>query len=176
MQSSDPEVEALRTFQNCDNNTRAEPASEPQHAVEYERLSEDGYEIMNGIGAKADSPKTNMVVLKESSSQQAVNLILSFGGSGDSQVQVLDPPLQTDAEAEEPFELVHRVRSSTSRSIPAHHSDSALGFPSFTVSAPLASCLPFFLVLSCSPLRLNLLPVKAFGGAARGFWKTLWVV
>uniref|UniRef100_A0A3B3CHA5 PH domain-containing protein n=1 Tax=Oryzias melastigma TaxID=30732 RepID=A0A3B3CHA5_ORYME len=108
-ESSDPEVEALRTFQNCDNNTRAEPASEPQHTVEHERLSEDGYEIMNGIGAKADSPKTNVVVLKESSSQQAVNLILSFGGSGDSQVQVLDPPLQTDPEAEEPFELVHRV-------------------------------------------------------------------
>lgn len=138
VQSSDSELEALWSHQaprvrTRENGTRADPRAEPlQPAEQHETPSEDGYEVMNGIGAEAASLKTNVVVLKESSSQQAVNLILSFGGGGDSQVQVLDLPVQTDADGgEQPLELVHRVRSSTSRDVPAHHSAGS-AVPSFT--------------------------------------------
>uniref|UniRef100_A0A3P9IMB5 PH domain-containing protein n=1 Tax=Oryzias latipes TaxID=8090 RepID=A0A3P9IMB5_ORYLA len=113
--SSDSELEALWSHQaprvrTRENGTRADPRAELlQPAEQHETPSEDGYEVMNGIGAEAASLKTNVVVLKESSSQQAVNLILSFGGGGDSQVQVLDLPVQTDADGgEQPLELVHR--------------------------------------------------------------------
>ena len=42
-----------------------------------------------------------------------VNLIFSFGNTGDSQVQVLDPPARTDEVVEKTSEPVHRVRKHT---------------------------------------------------------------
>lgn len=72
---------------------------------------------MNSI---CDSPKANIMVLKESSSSSSpplggtVNLILSFGNTGDSQVQVLDLPAGSDQVVEETSEPVHRVRSTLS--------------------------------------------------------------
>lgn len=69
---------------------------------------------MNSIGLQGDPPKANIVVLKESSSPPVggtVNLILSFGNTGDSQVQVLDLPAGTKEVEEESSEPVHRVRN-----------------------------------------------------------------
>lgn len=71
---------------------------------------------MNGTGAKGDSSKSSIMVLKEGNSPPLggeVNLILSFGSSGDSQVEVLDLPVSTDEMAEETSEPLHRVRSKT---------------------------------------------------------------
>ena len=84
-----------------------------------EKQLEDGYEVMNSIpprggeAASSESPKPSIVVLKEPGSPAlggTVNLILSFGNTGDSQVQVLDPPARTDEVEEETSEPVHRVR------------------------------------------------------------------
>lgn len=89
---------------------------------------EDGYEVMNSIGPRSgkfsssESPKSSIVVLKEPSSPAlggTVNLILSFGNKGDSQVQVVDPPARTDELVEETSEPVHRVRSAL---ITSHYS------------------------------------------------------
>ncbi|KAM8738079.1 uncharacterized protein mymx isoform 4-T4 [Acanthopagrus schlegelii] len=83
-----------------------------------EKQLEDGYEVMNSIpprggeAASSESPKPSIVVLKEPGSPAlggTVNLILSFGNTGDSQVQVLDPPARTDEVEEETSEPVHRV-------------------------------------------------------------------
>lgn len=86
----------------------------PSHAEKHkEEPSEDGYEIMNSIGPQDDPPKANVLVLKEGSSPPVggtVNLILSFGNTGDSQVQVLDLPAGTKEVVEETSEPVHRVR------------------------------------------------------------------
>lgn len=81
-----------------------------------EKQLEDGYEVMNSIGplSESQSPKSSVVVLKEPSSPSlggTVNLILSFGNKGESQVQVVDPPARMDEVAEETSEPVHRVRS-----------------------------------------------------------------
>uniref|UniRef100_A0A671VLS9 Uncharacterized LOC115596860 n=1 Tax=Sparus aurata TaxID=8175 RepID=A0A671VLS9_SPAAU len=82
-----------------------------------EKQLEDGYEVMNSIpprggeAASSESPKPSIVVLKEPGSPAlggTVNLILSFGNTGDSQVQVLDPPARTDEVEEETSEPVHR--------------------------------------------------------------------
>ncbi|XP_074502734.1 uncharacterized protein mymx isoform X8 [Sebastes fasciatus] len=91
------------------------PSSLPPRQAEQqeEKQLEDGYEVMNSIGPRGspESPKPSIVVLKEPSSPAlggTVNLILSFGGQGDSQVQVLDPPTGTDEVVEETSEPVHR--------------------------------------------------------------------
>ncbi|XP_072247391.1 uncharacterized protein [Leuresthes tenuis] len=85
----------------------------PERTEQLEgKHSEDGYEIMNSIGPQGDPPKANITVLKENSSPPlgaAVNLILSFGNTGDSQVQVFDLPVRTDEREEETSEPVHRV-------------------------------------------------------------------
>lgn len=55
-----------------------------------------------------------VVVLKEPNSPAlggTVNLILSLGTTGDSQVQVFEPPACTDAIGDETSEPVHRVRN-----------------------------------------------------------------
>ncbi|XP_054874513.1 uncharacterized protein LOC111574721 isoform X1 [Amphiprion ocellaris] len=84
----------------------------PRHVEKHEEKQlEDGYEVMNSIGAQGDSPKASIMVLKESSSPPSggtVNLILSFGNTGDSQVQVLDLPATVDEVVEETSEPVHR--------------------------------------------------------------------
>lgn len=67
---------------------------------------------MKSIAPSSGSPKPSIVVLKEPSSSSAggtVNLILSLGNAGDSQVQVLDPPM--DEIVKEASEPVHRVRT-----------------------------------------------------------------
>ncbi|KAM6956309.1 uncharacterized protein mymx [Aplochiton taeniatus] len=84
--------------------------------LEDEELSEDGYEVMGCVGAcGGDIPtpeglKSPFLVLKEPSSTPAlggtVNLILSFGNTGDSHVQVLEAPPRM--EVEEVTESVHR--------------------------------------------------------------------
>lgn len=67
-----------------------------------------------GEATSSESPKPSLMVLKEPGSPAlggTVNLILSFNNTGDSQVQVLDPPARTDEVVEENSEPVHRVRS-----------------------------------------------------------------
>lgn len=96
----------------------------PRHAeLQEEKQLEDGYEVMKSIGPQSgeatcsESPsfvKPSIVVLKEPSSPAlggTVNLILSLGNTGDSQVQVLDPPARMDEVVDETFEPVHRVRN-----------------------------------------------------------------
>ncbi|XP_031727403.1 uncharacterized protein mymx isoform X1 [Anarrhichthys ocellatus] len=89
-----------------------------QAEQQEDKQFEDGYEVMNSIGPQdgeapsSKSPKSSIVVLKEPGSPSlggTVNLILSFGGQGDSQVQVLDPPARTNEVMEESSEPVHRV-------------------------------------------------------------------
>ncbi|XP_028324482.1 uncharacterized protein mymx isoform X2 [Gouania willdenowi] len=82
------------------------PGHVEQHNVQQ---SEDGYEVMNRIGPAGDSPLADIVLLKDNKSPPTggtVNLILSFGKTGDSQVTVLDPPTRTKEEISEPL---HRV-------------------------------------------------------------------
>lgn len=90
-----------------------------------DRRSEDGYEIMNRIGPRVESPKANVTVLKGGSSPTTggpVNLILSLNKMGDSQVQVLDLLPRTEVKVEETSEPLHRVRSphDTERSEAVH--------------------------------------------------------
>lgn len=77
---------------------------------------------MNSIGpwdgeaSSSESPKSSIMVLKEPGSPSlggTVNLILSFGNTGDSHVQVLDLPARMDEVVEETSEHVHRVRTHT---------------------------------------------------------------
>ncbi|XP_061601918.1 uncharacterized protein LOC133464018 isoform X2 [Cololabis saira] len=117
-ESSAPELEALHSQQphvvsGCRDPTNAAgdgyPSTlQPQRFKQREETqSEDGYEIMNVSGPKGDSSKASIMVLKEHSSPPLggeVNLILSFGNSGDSQVQVLD----LDEMEQETSEPIHR--------------------------------------------------------------------
>uniref|UniRef100_A0A3B4YTW6 Uncharacterized LOC111658905 n=1 Tax=Seriola lalandi dorsalis TaxID=1841481 RepID=A0A3B4YTW6_SERLL len=91
-----------------------------QTGQQEEKQIEDGYEVMNSIGPRggeassSESPKPSIVVLKEPNSPTlggTVNLILSFGNTGDSQVQLLDPPARTDEVVEDTSEPVHRDQS-----------------------------------------------------------------
>ncbi|XP_030604636.1 uncharacterized protein mymx isoform X3 [Archocentrus centrarchus] len=121
-ENSTPELEHFHSHQSqvvapIEDTTKAESDSKPscpvpRHAEKHkEEPSEDGYEVMNSIGPQGDPPKANIVVLKESSSPPVggtVNLILSFGNTGDSQVQVLDLPAGTKEVVEETSEPVHR--------------------------------------------------------------------
>ncbi|XP_034464212.1 uncharacterized protein LOC117775298 isoform X2 [Hippoglossus hippoglossus] len=95
------------------------PSSLPPRQTEQqeEEQLEDGYEVMNSIGPRggeaslSESPKPSIVVLKEPSSPAlggTVNLILSFGNTGESQVQVLEPPAGTEEVEEDTSEPVHR--------------------------------------------------------------------
>lgn len=115
---ADPEVfqqsHAIRTSEDTTNAAECNEESEG-------KMSEDGYEVMNRIGPRGDSPKANIMLVKESSSPPvggAVNLILSFGSNEDSQVQVLDLPTGTDEKLKETSEPVHRVRSTKHKSSP----------------------------------------------------------
>ncbi|KAL7383084.1 hypothetical protein ABVT39_004657 [Epinephelus coioides] len=131
-ESSPPELEAHQSYQSHqilvpdEDKPKAagdsRPSSLPPTQAEQqdEKQFEDGYEVMNSIGPRggeatsSESPKPSIVVLKEPSSPAlggTVNLILSFGNTGDSQVQVLDPPARTDEVEEETSEPVHRDQS-----------------------------------------------------------------
>ncbi|XP_016526690.1 uncharacterized protein mymx isoform X5 [Poecilia formosa] len=105
---ADPEIfqqsHAIRASEDTTNAAERNEESEG-------KMSEDGYEIMNRIGPRGDSPKANITLVKESSSPPvggAVNLILSFGNTEDSQVQVLDLPAGTDEMLKETSEPIHR--------------------------------------------------------------------
>ncbi|XP_076599688.1 uncharacterized protein mymx isoform X3 [Chaetodon auriga] len=127
-ESSAPELEAHQSHQSpvvtsdedklkASGDSRP-PSLSPRQAEQQEgKQLEDGYEVMNSIGPRggeatsADSPKPSIVVLKEPSSPAlggTVNLILSFGNTGDSQVQVLDSPAGMDEVVDETSEPVHR--------------------------------------------------------------------
>lgn len=130
-QSSAPELEAYQSHQSLvitldEDKLKAagdsRPSSLPPKQAEQqeEKQLEDGYEIMKSIGPRSgkatssESPKPSIVVLKEPSGPAlggTVNLILSLGNTGDSQVQVLDPPARTDEVVDETSEPVHRVRN-----------------------------------------------------------------
>ncbi|XP_005742477.1 uncharacterized protein mymx isoform X4 [Pundamilia nyererei] len=120
-ENSAPEPEPFHSHQSpvvtsTEDTTKARNSQPlclvPSHAEKHkEEPSEDGYEIMNSIGPQDDPPKANVLVLKEGSSPPVggtVNLILSFGNTGDSQVQVLDLPAGTKEVVEETSEPVHR--------------------------------------------------------------------
>lgn len=108
-----PELEDLQEshfIKTSEDTTKTAESNEESEG----KQSEDDYEIMNRISPQGDSPKANMTAVKESSTppaSSAVNLILSFGNTGDSQVQVLDLPALTDEILKETSEPVHRVRS-----------------------------------------------------------------
>ncbi|XP_059215933.1 spectrin beta chain, non-erythrocytic 5 [Centropristis striata] len=118
-ESSAPELEAHRSHPSPvipseEDKLKAAGDSQPRQAEQQEEKQlEDGYEIMNSIGPQGgESPKPSIMLLKEPSSPAlggTVNLILSFGNTGDSQVQVLDPPARTEEVVEETSEPVHRV-------------------------------------------------------------------
>ncbi|XP_051271507.1 uncharacterized protein LOC127372124 isoform X2 [Dicentrarchus labrax] len=123
-----PELEAYQSHQSPvvtsdEDKLKAAGGSRPsslplgQAEQQEEKQFEDGYEVMNSIGPRggeatsSESPKPSIVVLKEPSSPAlggTVNLILSFGNTGDSQVEVLDPPARTDEVVDKTSEPVHR--------------------------------------------------------------------
>ncbi|CAJ1067414.1 uncharacterized protein LOC121511110 [Xyrichtys novacula] len=124
-----PEIEAYQSHQSPVNiydedrpgaAGETPPSSLQLRQAEYpeENQLDDGYEVMKSIGppggdaTSSESPKSSIVVLKDPGSPAlggTVNLILSFANTGDSQVQVLDPPAGTDEVVEESCEPVHRV-------------------------------------------------------------------
>ncbi|XP_061766649.1 uncharacterized protein LOC133559181 isoform X2 [Nerophis ophidion] len=78
---------------------------------------EDGYEIMKSVAQRdgeslqSESPTPAIMVRKEPISPSlggTVNLILSFGNTGDNQVQVLDSPARIDEVLKETSEPLHR--------------------------------------------------------------------
>ncbi|XP_015235074.1 PREDICTED: uncharacterized protein LOC107087815 isoform X3 [Cyprinodon variegatus] len=105
-----PELEDLQESHFIKTSEDTTKTAESNEEIEGKQ-SEDDYEIMNRISPQGDSPKANMTAVKESSTppaSSAVNLILSFGNTGDSQVQVLDLPALTDEILKETSEPVHR--------------------------------------------------------------------
>lgn len=128
-QSSAPELEAYQSHQSpiitidddklkAARDNRSSPLPPRQTEQLEEKHTEDGYEVMNSIGPRgseasaSESPKPSIVVLKDPNSPSlggTVNLILSFGNTGDSQVQVLDPPAGMDEVVEDASQPVHRV-------------------------------------------------------------------
>ncbi|XP_040905878.1 uncharacterized protein LOC121189622 isoform X2 [Toxotes jaculatrix] len=175
-----PELDAYQSHQSPlvpsdEDKLKAAGDSQPssllprQAEQQEEKQTEDGYEVMNSIGPRggeassSESPKPSIVVLKEPSSPSlggTVNLILSFGNTGDSQVQVLDPPARTDEVVEETSEPVHRVstylhvKDSNMASAPVYESitlprqksrSAALASPTFSPpasSSPSSSSVP----------------------------------
>ncbi|XP_019115609.2 uncharacterized protein mymx isoform X2 [Larimichthys crocea] len=129
-ESSAPELEAYMSHQSPvvtsanedklkatgDSRRSSLPLRQAEQEQEEKQL-EDGYEVMNSIGPRSgeatssESPRPSIVLLKKPGSPAlggTVNLILSFGNTGDSQVQVLDSPARTDEVVEETSEPVHR--------------------------------------------------------------------
>lgn len=133
LQSLGPDLESYESHQSpviTSDEDKPNEAGDSQFSVlpstqveqQDEQQPEDGYELMTSIGSRGsetsspESPKPSVVVLKEASSPSlggTVNLIFSFGNTGDSQVQVLDSPARTDEVVEKTSEPVHRVRTHT---------------------------------------------------------------
>lgn len=92
--------------------TRAPPA-DPEERLQHS----DGYEVMKSVSPRgsdvivtSERPDSPYLVLKGPSPPAlggTVNLILSFGNSGDTQLQVQTPGGEEDVPEPEP---VHRVR------------------------------------------------------------------
>ncbi|TNN58098.1 Spectrin beta chain, non-erythrocytic 2 [Liparis tanakae] len=173
------------TFNEDELKAATAPDGQPsplpsRHAAQQEEKQlEDGYEVMNSIepqdgkAISSKSPKSSIVVLKEPSSPAlggTVNLILSFGGQGDSRVQVLDPPA-----VDETSEPVHRV------STYLHVKDSNLAvvpvYESITLprqkSRSAASTSPTFSLASSSPspsasqmTNVSFRPLAGSGGSS----------
>ncbi|XP_056148339.1 spectrin beta chain, non-erythrocytic 2 [Lampris incognitus] len=102
----------------CEDGQKS--ATDTQTLATPEKRSEDGYEVMKSIGpqggevASSESPKPPILLLKEPSSPTrggTVNLILSFGNSGDGQDQLLEPPPKMEEAAGETSEPIHRDQS-----------------------------------------------------------------
>ncbi|XP_055083243.1 uncharacterized protein LOC117382198 isoform X2 [Periophthalmus magnuspinnatus] len=106
---------------SCDEE-RQQEARETQNSSllckPANKQTEDGYEVMTSVPLHSpdvkspESPKSSVFVLKDKSSPglgNTVNLILSFGNTGDSQVQVLDAPVTAEEEEEGTSEPVRRV-------------------------------------------------------------------
>ncbi|XP_061692613.1 uncharacterized protein LOC133509530 isoform X2 [Syngnathoides biaculeatus] len=83
-----------------------------------ENQLEDGYEVMKNIrrwhgdAPQSASPAPSLTVIKEPSSPSLggmVNLILSFGNTGDSRCQVVDGTVGNDEVIEKTSEPLHRV-------------------------------------------------------------------
>ncbi|XP_053732036.1 uncharacterized protein LOC128765358 isoform X3 [Synchiropus splendidus] len=103
---------AAQSEENYPNGSRSPTQQEDQ------KPAEDGYEVMKSINPQdckpppKESPKPSIMVFKDPGSPSlggTVNLILSFGNTGESEVQVLDPPGRMDEDTEEIFEPIHRV-------------------------------------------------------------------
>lgn len=144
------------------------------------------YEVMQSVSPKGSSdsghlerPDSPYLVLKEPSPSAlggTVNLILSFSNSGDTQIEVQAPGMEDGVPVSEP---VHRVRmikhhNHTQSNPIALKCCSVLEIPLRLLTFPSLSSKTRFSVLFCSTflfslLSLTLLPVKAFGSAARGF-------
>ncbi|XP_060896633.1 uncharacterized protein LOC132975828 isoform X1 [Labrus mixtus] len=114
-----PAVTSDEDRQNSSGDSRPSSLQLRHPEPSEEKQFEDGYEVMKCIGPpggetstpSSESPKPSIVVLKDPSAALGgtVNLILSFANTGDSQVQVLDPPAGTSEEVDESFEPVHRL-------------------------------------------------------------------
>lgn len=141
---------------------------------------------MKSIGPQICNTTNPVTVVKESGSpafRGTVNLILNLSKTGDSLVQVPDQPAQAAGLLEQTAEAVHRVRSSLVAHLSGQKSPKAVLQRHHMTSSSAAHAsvlwpshfLPL-LFISLSTLRLIFLPIKTFGGGARGFWKILWVV
>ncbi len=173
----------LETSPEVSQKRTESPTSAPPGALEDGLQHNYGYEVMQCVSPKGsdasghlERPDSPYLVLKDPSPSAlggTVNLILSFSNSGDTQVQVQTPGREGGVPVPEP---VHRVR------MIKHHSQTLFHFTCYSVFDIPLSLLTFpslssktpFSVLFCSTfpfslLRLTLLPVKAFGSAARGF-------
>lgn len=139
MQNSAPELVAHRSLQSqlvpsVDDRLRSSgdnqpPSVLPRQTELQEKQIEDGYEVMKngyevmnsfspraGETSLSESPKPSITVLKDPGGPalgSTVNLILSFGNTAESQVQVLDLPAKTDEVMEDTAEPVHRVRNTS---------------------------------------------------------------
>lgn len=130
---------------------------------------------------KSIGPQVSKVLLVQDAGSPAlrgtVNLILNLSEPGDSLVQVPDQPAPAAGLLERTAEPVHRVRTgpmSPHAAVQLHHvTSSSAAHVSLLRPSPF---LPTPLFISLSTLCLIFLPIKAFGGGARGFWKILWVV
>ncbi|XP_054655007.1 uncharacterized protein LOC129194105 isoform X3 [Dunckerocampus dactyliophorus] len=121
-----PLTEAIYSYESCQAPNAISEESKPKAEGEsqiselfpgYVQHPEDGYEVMKSIGQRegepliSESPTSSIMVIKEPSSPSLggeVNLILSFGNTGDNQVQVLNCPVRPDEVVDVTSEPLHR--------------------------------------------------------------------
>nr|XP_057914138.1 uncharacterized protein LOC131107810 isoform X3 [Doryrhamphus excisus] len=121
-----PLSEAIYSYESCqapnanseESKLKTEANNQSSEAFPgYKQHPEDAYEVMKGIGQwegellQSESPTPSIMVVKEPGSPSLggeVNLILSFGNTGDSQVQVLNCPVRHDEVVDVTSEPLHR--------------------------------------------------------------------